>query len=90
MKEEPHPDLGYVLASKYRQTILVALIENALCPTEIVEKTKYYQAHVSKTLKELTTRNLVECLNPNDRKGRLYNLTQDGKKICAQLAHHGK
>lgn len=86
MKEEPHSELGYVIASTYRQAVLLALTESVLCPTEIVEKTKYPQSHISKTLRELTSRSLVVCLNPNDRKGRLYSLTQDGRIVCAQLA----
>ena len=90
MKKELHPELGYVLASKHRQKVLVALMENALCPSEISKKTDLHQSHVSKTLKELTARSLLVCMNPNDRKGRLYNLTADGKTVCAQLACHGK
>ena len=90
MKNKPHSELGYVIASRYRQTILVILMENALCPTEIVERTEYHQSHVSKTLRELAMRNLVACLNPDNRKGRLYGLTEDGRKVCAELAYHDK
>ena len=78
------------MASKYRQTILMVLMKHELCPTQIVEKTKYPQSHVSKTLKELAAQNLVVCMNPDARKGRLYGLTKDGRKICDHIACYDK
>lgn len=90
MNEEPHADLGYVVASKYRCAVLTALQSSILCPTEISERTKYHPNHVSNTLSELRRRDLVICLNPKDRKGKLYRLTSDGKIVCAQLACRDK
>lgn len=88
MNEKHHPDLGYIIASKYRQDILAALINGPLCPTEVSKKTKYPQSHVSKNLSDLAKRGLIECINPNDRKGRLYSITNDGKKVYLQLRCH--
>ena len=88
MNEKPHIDLGYVLASRYRRNIILALQDKVLCPTELSTRTNYPQSHVSNTLSTLVKRGLVVCVNPNDRKGRLYQLTSNGKKVCTQLACH--
>ena len=90
MNEETHADLGYAVASRYRRAVLTALNGYTLCPTEISERTKYPPSHVSNTLSDLLKRNLVVCLNPKDRKGRLYRLTPDGEIVCAQLACRSK
>lgn len=90
MNEGPHPDLGYVKASKHRRVVLTALAGDALCPTEISEKTNLPQSRVSKALSDLATRDLVMCINPNDRKGRLYQLLQGGEQIYTQLAKRNK
>lgn len=86
MKKNQYLQLGYVKASKYRTDVLCVLKDGVLCPKEISEKTKYHTSHVSTTLTELQSRNLVVCINPEARKGRLYRLTSDGKTICAQLS----
>lgn len=88
MRKEPHVDLGYVVASRYRRAIMSALENGALCPTELSVRTKYPQSHVSNTLSTLVKRGLVVCVNPSDRKGRLYRLTSDGEEVCTQLACH--
>ena len=78
--------LGFVLASKYRKKILQALQEKPLTPATIAEKTEIYPSHVSMTLVELTKKNLVVCLTPKLKKGRLYVLTKEGKTILKFLS----
>ena len=36
---------------------------------------------VSDTLKLFREKGLVECINPDEKKGRIYQLTTKGKKI---------
>ncbi len=78
--------LGYVKASKYRTKVLTALKDSVLCPKDISDRTQYPQSHVSNTLSDLSRQGLVVCINPDARKGRLYQLTDDGKAVCAKLA----
>ncbi len=85
MDETTLENLGYVKASKYRITILLSLKGGILCPKEISDNTKYPQSHVSGTLSELAKYNLVECINPKYRKGRLYQLTPQGKLLLEYL-----
>ena len=43
------------------------------------------QNHISNTLKELKDHDLVECINPEVRKGRLYRLTDKREEIVKKL-----
>jgi predicted transcriptional regulator len=77
--------LGFVLASDYRKKIMLSLQDRPLTPSIISEKTSLYPSHVSLTLSELVEKKLVVCLTPKLRKGRLYELTSEGKKIVKNL-----
>lgn len=77
--------LEYVQRSKYRQNVLKALDGNVLMPKEIAERSSIKSNHISKVLSELKSKDLVECINEEARKGRLYRLTQDGEKIVENL-----
>jgi len=79
--------LGFVLASGYRRKVLLALIEEPKTPKQIARHTGLRINHVSLTLKELRERGLVECMTPELVKGRVYVLTEYGKKLASQLAH---
>lgn len=63
----------------------MALKDKPLTPTTISDKTKLYPSHVSLTLSELTEKNLVVCLTPKLKKGRLYDLTKKGRKLLKDL-----
>ena len=42
-------------------------------------------SHVSNTLAELLAKDLAVCLTPKLRKGRLYELTSNGKEILKNI-----
>jgi DNA-binding IscR family transcriptional regulator len=50
-----------------------------LIPTQIARNSEIRSNHISKVLSELKAHELVECINPEVRKGRLYRLTSDGE-----------
>lgn len=77
--------LGYVLASNYRKKVLLSLEEKALTPTMISEKTGLYAEHVSLTLNQLMEKGLVDSLTPKLRKGKLFDLTAEGRSVLKQL-----
>jgi len=73
MKEETKWELkGFIEASKYRKLVLKALNEKEKTPTELAKELNLKLSHISRTLKELQEKKLVECLNPNARKSRYY------------------
>jgi predicted transcriptional regulator len=78
--------LGFVVASKYRKKILVKLLYGPLTPAQLCEELSLLSEQVSRTLKELLGKRLITCLNPKAKKGRLYTLTLQGKKIALKLS----
>ena len=73
--------LDFVKRSSYRQNVLKSLEDNVLMPKEIAERSNIKTNHVSKVLSELKSKDLIEIINPEMRKGRLYRLTNNGKEI---------
>lgn len=77
--------LEYVQRSKYRQNVLKALENDVLMSKEIAKRSDIKTNHVSKVLSELKNKGLVELINPEARKGRLYRLTDHGKDIVKNM-----
>ena len=77
--------ISIIKNSEYRRKILISLADvNYLTPSEISEKTKIRLNHVSNFLKDLKDNKLVICLNEDDKRGRLYQITELGKKIAKE------
>ncbi len=56
-----------------------------LIPSQIAKDSGVRTNHISKVLSELKAHELVECINPEVRKGRLYRLTDLGKVIVKKI-----
>ena len=77
--------IEFVKRSQYRQRVLTSLDGNVLMPKEIAKRSDIKTNHVSKVLSELKNKGLVELINPEARKGRLYRLTDLGEKIFENI-----
>lgn len=77
--------LEFVKRSQYRQKVLTALKDDVLMPKEIAKRSNIKTNHVSKVLAELKSKELIEIINPEARKGRLYRLTDVGEEIVEKL-----
>ena len=77
--------LEFVKRSQYRQKVLTALKDDVLMPKEIAKRSNIKTNHVSKVLSELKSKELIELINPEARKGRLYRLTDVGEEIVEKL-----
>ena len=73
-------DAGFILRSNYRKQVFV-MLDNPLRPSEIAKKLDIRLTHITRELRTLKSRKLVECLNPKEQIGRLYELTPKGKKL---------
>jgi len=72
--------------SEYRKKILESLADvSYLTPSEISEKTKIRLNHVSNFLKDLKDNKLIVCLNNEEKRGRLYQITELGKKVLGEI-----
>lgn len=74
-------EIGYVLVSNYRTEVMKSLSENAKIPSTIAKEAGIRTNHISNTLKQLKDHELVECINPEVRKGRIYRLTEKGEDV---------
>ena len=58
---------------------------DVIIPTAIANDSGIRTNHISKVLAELKAHELVECINPEVRKGRLYRLTDKGEEIIKEI-----
>ena len=80
--------LSFLARSKNRIRVLGSL-DGFQTPTEISKKLKIQRSTVSRTIGELEEKELVKCLTPKERMGRLYSLTAQGKNIFEHLKKRG-
>jgi predicted transcriptional regulator len=77
--------LGFIKASSHRQQILASLNVRPLTPKELSKNLDIHLSQVTRNLREMEQRELVYCLTPNLRKGRIYRISEEGKKLLSQL-----
>ncbi|WP_296791149.1 winged helix-turn-helix domain-containing protein [uncultured Methanobrevibacter sp.] len=76
---------SYVQISKYREKTLKSIGNDVKIPTHIAEDSGIRTNHISKVLTELKNKEIVECINEEARKGRLYRLTDTGKDVLKTI-----
>lgn len=76
---------SYVEISKYREKTLKSIGNNVKIPTNIAKDSGILTNHISKVLSELKSKEIVECINEEARKGRLYRLTDTGKEVLESI-----
>jgi len=77
--------IEYIEKSQYRRKVLKTLANDVKMPSQIAKDTGIVQNHISNTLRQLKDHDLVECINPEVRKGRLYRLTDNGEEIIDKI-----
>lgn len=77
--------LEYVRISKHREKVFLTLKNGSKKPSDIAKESGLHINNVSYSLKQLTERGLVYLLNPDDKKGRLYKLTEIGEKLIVEF-----
>jgi len=76
--------LSYILRAKNRLNTLQVLEEGKKISAQIEKQTSMYKSHASRTLKELKSKGLIKCSNPDDRNFKFYELTAEGRKVLSQ------
>lgn len=77
--------IGFIIGSKYRRNVLFSLKENPKTPKQLSQMNDISINHISNILSELNAKGLVECKNPDMKKGRLYSITEKGKELASVL-----
>ena len=85
LSDEMLKEVGYVKISTYRTKVMKSLDDQVKIPSQISKDSGILQNHISAVLKQLKEHELVECINPEVRKGRLYRLTDKGDNIVKNL-----
>lgn len=89
--EEPDwDDVSYVISSQYRRTVLGQLAAGPATPSQLAADTDHAIANVSRALRQLRDRGLVELLVSEERrKGRVYGVTETGRLLWEKLQSEG-
>ena len=85
LSDEMLIEMSYVQISKYRTKVMKSLEGEVKIPSAIANDSGIRTNHISKVLGELKDHELVECINPEVRKGRLYRLTNKGDDLVKNL-----
>ncbi len=84
-------DFSFVVSSGVRERVIASLAGTPKVPKQLSQETGLRIYHVSRALRELRERGLVECLTPATKgRGRLYALTEGGTGLLESLADSRK
>ena len=78
-------DIDCVNRSQYKLKVMKSLDGEVKIPSEIANDTEIFQNHISNTLRQLKEHKLIECINPEVKRGRLYWLTDKGERIIKKI-----
>ena len=76
---------AYINISSYRVKAIKAMQEGNKTPTQIANNSDIRLSHISKVLKELKECGVAECINEQERRNRIYLLTDLGNEIADNL-----
>lgn len=83
---EEWDEIGFVISSRYRVAVLQRLAEGPATPSQLATDSDLAIAHISRALRGLREKDMVELLVPEDRKkGRVYGVTEKGEQIWEQI-----
>ncbi len=78
-------EVAFIKSSKYREIIIYEIGENFKMPKEISKAKNIHLSEVSRALKGLKEKEIVEIINPDAKKSRIYQLTPKGKELLKIL-----
>ncbi|HLC86676.1 MAG TPA: hypothetical protein VJH65_00140 [Candidatus Nanoarchaeia archaeon] len=77
-------DISWIKRGKQRREIIIH-IKGIQTPSEISKKSGYSLNHTSRILNEFKKHRIIKILNPEEKTGRLYQLTIKGKIVRDRL-----
>ncbi|MCK4649655.1 ArsR family transcriptional regulator [Candidatus Pacearchaeota archaeon] len=78
-------DYSFVIRSENRKKVFLAL-SKPKTPTEISKEVELNLGYISNILISLMERKLIECLNPEEKRHRLYRRTKKGEGLVKTIA----
>ena len=77
-------DYSFVVSGRFRKKVFMEL-KRKRTPSQIAKDAKVSTTQVSRTLKQLEKRGLVDCLTPESKMGKIYILSGKGKELLAEI-----
>jgi predicted transcriptional regulator len=84
MDDENIELFSWILRGKQRRE-LIREMNGIKTPTQVAKNSGYSLNHASKVLNDFKKKGIVECLNPSQKTGRLYQLTSKGKVLFDKI-----
>lgn len=75
---------SFVVRGKNRSRTLKHL-KSPMTPSQLATAAGVSLSHISKALRDLRKEELVECINPKERVGKIYRRTEEGEEIAEQM-----
>lgn len=72
--------VSYVVRSRTRKAVLMGL-ESEKTPTILAKELRTSLPNISRALRELQSKGLVECVTPNARVGKIFIITKKGRDV---------
>ena len=54
-------------------------------PSQIAKDAEIFQNHISNVLRQLREHEIIECVNPEVKQGRMYIITEKGERVLGLL-----
>lgn len=77
-------EVSYILGSKTRKAVLGGL-ETPKTPTLLAQELHTSIPNISRALRELQSKGLVECLTPEARVGKIFVATKKGRTVLSRV-----
>ena len=85
MEEKLIEGISIIEMSTHREKVLKDLKNKVKTPSKIGKSINMSTSNVSRALQELKKNDLVICLNPEKKVGRLYKITKLGKEVLENI-----
>ena len=77
-------DYSFIIRSENRKKVFLAL-SKPKTPTEISKEVELNLGYISNIIISLIERKLIECLNPEEKRHRLYRRSKKGEKLVGDI-----
>ena len=78
-------DLSWIKAGRRRIQTIEYIANGHKTPRDVARATGMSTTHASKIVKAMEGRGIVECLNPDAKRGKIYRLTRKGRNLRRNL-----
>jgi len=85
MKKKLIEGISIIEMSTHREKVLRELKNSIKTPSKIGKSVSISTSNVSRALQELQKKELVICINPEKKIGRLYKITDLGKEVLEHI-----